>query len=63
MYDSIVIGSEDGKNSHLLDVDDLKLYGKSSDQIETLIETVHTVSRDIGMEFGITKCGMLLLKR
>ena len=24
---------------------------------------MHTVSIDIGMEFGIKKCGMLLLKR
>lgn len=46
-----------------LNMEELKLYGKLYDQIETFVETVHTVSNDIGMEFGIEKCGMLLLKR
>ena len=44
-------------------MEDLKLYRKTYDQIETLVETVHTVCKDIGMEFGIKKCGMPLLKR
>ena len=56
-------GANEVKTNHLLYMDDLKLYGKSHDQIETLVETVHTVSKDIRMEFGIKKCGMLLLKR
>ena len=58
-----VWGANEVKTNHLLYMDDVKLYGKSYDQIETLVETVHTVSKDIGMEFGIKKCGMLLLKR
>ena len=52
-----------GKINHLLYMDDLKLFGKSKAQIESLVDTVQLVSRDIGMEFGIKKCGMLCLKR
>ena len=41
----------------------LKLFGKSYEQIDSLVQTVHTFSTDIGMEFGIKKCGVLILKR
>ena len=51
------------KINHLLFMDDLKLFGKSYDQIDSLVKTVHTFSTDIGMEFGIKKCGMVVLKR
>uniref|UniRef100_A0A1X7SGU0 Reverse transcriptase domain-containing protein n=1 Tax=Amphimedon queenslandica TaxID=400682 RepID=A0A1X7SGU0_AMPQE len=44
-------------------MDDLKLYGKNERQIDSLINTVQAVSEDIGMEFGIDKCGVLNLKR
>ena len=51
------------KINHLLFMDDLKLFGKSKDQIDSLIKTVHLYSKDIGMEFGINKCGILIMKR
>ena len=51
------------KINHLLYMDDLKLYGKSQEQIESLVCTIPAVSSDIGMEFGIRKCGILNLKR
>ena len=38
-------------------MDDLKLFAKS------LVNTVYKFSEDIGMEFGIEKCGVLVLKR
>ena len=44
-------------------MDRLKLFGKSCEQIDSLVPTVHTFSTDIGMEFGIKQCGMLILKR
>ena len=44
-------------------MDDLKLFGKSYEQIDSLMQTVHTFTMDIGMEFGIKKCGVLVLKR
>ena len=40
-----------------------KLFGKSYEQIDSLVQTVHTFSTDIGMEFGIKKSGVLVLKR
>ena len=55
------VGRE-SKINHLLFMDDLKLFGKSYEQIDTLVQTVHTFSTYIGMEFGIKKCGMLVLK-
>ena len=36
-------------------LDDLKLFGKSYEPIDSLVQTVHTLSIDIGMEFGIRK--------
>ena len=44
-------------------MDDLKLFGKSDDQIDSLIQTVFTFSEDIGMEFGLKKCGVVILKK
>ena len=40
------------KISHLLYMDDLKLYGKSSNESESLLNTVRIFSTDISMEFG-----------
>ncbi|CAB4007495.1 Hypothetical predicted protein [Paramuricea clavata] len=51
------------KINHLLFLDDLKLFGKNKEQVDSLVKTVHIVSKDIGMEFGIKKSGMLVMKR
>ena len=56
-------GGHEFQINHLLFMDDLKLFGKSYEQIDSLVQTVHTFSIDIGMEFGIKKCGVLVLKR
>ena len=50
------------RTNHLLFMDDLKLDGKSEVQIDSLVKTIQLVSTDIGMEFGIKKCGVLILK-
>ena len=44
-------------------MDDLKLFGKSHDQIDSLVQTVFRFSEDIGMEFGLKKCGVVILKK
>ena len=49
--------------NHLLFMDDLKLYGKNENQIDTLVNTVRVFSDDIRMEFGISKCAILIMKR
>ena len=51
------------KVNHLLFMDDLKLFGSSEREIDSLVKTVQGVSTDIGMEFGIKKCGVVIMKR
>ena len=51
------------KINHLLFMDDIKLFGKSQNQIDSLVNTVYLFSSDIGMEFGIGKCGVLVMQR
>ena len=41
---------------------DVKLFAKNEKELEILIHTVRTYSQDIGMEFGIEKCAMLVMK-
>ena len=55
-------GDNKTRINHLLFMDDLKLFSKSNDQIDSLVNTVHTFSEDNGMEFGIKKCRVLVLK-
>ena len=43
-------------------IDDIKLFAKNEKELETLIHTVRIYSQDIGMEFGIEKCAMLVMK-
>ena len=51
------------KVNHLLFMDDLKLFGSSEREIDSLVKTVQGVSTDIGMEFGIKKCDVVIMKR
>ena len=48
-------GKEEYKLNRLLFMDDLKLFAKNEEQIDTLVGTVHVFSTDIGMEFGMRK--------
>ena len=50
------------KVNHLMYVDDIKLFAKNEKELETLIRTVRIYSRDIGMEFGIEKGAMIVMK-
>ena len=43
-------------------MDDIKLLAKNEKELETLIHAVIIYSQDIGMEFGIEKCAMLIRK-
>ena len=43
-------------------MDDNKLIAKNEKELETLIHAVRIYSQDIGMEFGIEKCSMLVMK-
>ena len=44
-------------------MDDLKLYCRSEKGLDSLVQTVHVFSEDIGMEFGIEKCAMLVMEK
>jgi hypothetical protein len=44
-------------------MDDLKLIGKSEEELQKQIQTVKTFSDDIHMEFGLEKCAKIAFKR
>ena len=50
------------KINHLMYIDNSKLFAKNEKELETLIHTVRIYSQDIGMEFGIEKCVMIVMK-
>ena len=50
------------KINHLMYKDDIKLFAKNEKELKTLIHAVRIYSQDIGMEFGIEKCAMLVMK-
>ena len=49
--------------SHLLFVDDLKLFAANDNQLASMIRIVNKFSDDIGMSFGIDKCIKLTIQR
>ena len=51
------------KINHLLFMDDPKVYANNEKDLESLIQTVRIFSEDIGMEFGLSKCAILIMKR
>ena len=44
-------------------MDDLMLYSRREKGLDSLVQTVHVFSEDIGMEFGIEKCAMLVMEK
>ena len=51
------------KINHLLFMDDLKLYSRSEKGLDSLVHTVLVFSEDIGMEFGVEKCAILVMEK
>ena len=43
-------------------MDDIKLFAKNEKVLETLIQAVRIYSQDIGMEFGIEKYAVLIMR-
>ena len=43
-------------------MDDIKLFAKNEKELEILIQAATIYSENIGMEFGIEKCTMLVMK-
>ena len=48
--------------SHLLFMDDIKLFADSDENLQKLIQTLHDYSNDIHMEFGLDKCAKCTIK-
>jgi len=44
-------------------MDDLKLFDKTEKQLDILMSTARIYNNDIKMEFGIKKCGVLIMKK
>ena len=44
-------------------MDDLKVYAKNEKDLEYLIQTGKIFSENIGMEFGLDKCAILIMKK
>ena len=51
------------KVNHLLFMDDLNLYASNGKSLESLIQTVHMFSNDIGINLDVEKCGVLTIKK
>ena len=48
--------------NHVLFKDNLKLCAKSEDQLKSLINTVRIFPDDITLDFGLSKCDLLIMK-
>ena len=44
-------------------MDDLNLYSRSENGLGSLVQTVRVFNEDIGMEFGIERCAMLVMEK
>lgn len=55
----------DDKNvvNHLLYMDDLKIFAKNEDQLRQTMHIIKTFSDDVKMDFGLDKCGTVVVKR
>ena len=42
--------------------DDIKIFAKNIKELGTLIQTIRIYSQNIGIEFGIEKCALLIMK-
>ena len=56
------LGEERRLINHLLFMDDLKLYARDKEDLDKLLNVVKVFSDDIGMEFGLDKCAMLVME-
>ena len=42
---------------------DLKLYSRNEKELDSLVQTIRIFNEDIGMEFDIEKCAMLVIEK
>ncbi|EEB19129.1 reverse transcriptase, putative [Pediculus humanus corporis] len=51
------------KITHMLYMDDLKIYAKNEEELNKMLRTVQTFSSDINMKFGLEKCARINIVR
>ena len=51
------------KINRLLLMDDLKLHSRNEKELDSLVQKIHVFSKDIGMEFGIEKCAVVVREK
>ena len=51
------------KINDLLFMDDLKLYSRNEKELDSLVQTIHIFSKNIGMEFSIEKRAVLEIEK
>ncbi|KAL1446207.1 hypothetical protein WDU94_000039 [Cyamophila willieti] len=49
--------------SHLLYMDDIKMFAKNKEEMTSMMNTVTKFSTDIGMEFGLDKCAQIAINK
>lgn len=49
--------------SHLLFMDDLKIYTANKKQFDSVLKLTHQMSSDIGMSFGVKKCQTVIVEK
>ena len=51
------------EKNYFLYIIDLNLFERTEKQLETLINTLHIYGEEMRMEFGISKCGILIMQK
>ena len=45
----------------LINASDVKIYGRGEGENDSLVQTARTFSNDVGVDFGINKCAVLVM--
>ena len=57
------ISNSSTRLNHLVYMDDVKLYGKSQQEIESLVHTVNIFFDDLCMQIGVNQCNIVAMGR
>ena len=49
--------------SHLMFVDDIKIYAPSEKKLKNLLHTTEKFNNDVGLKFGLSKCSVAATKK
>ena len=55
--------SQSDKINHLLYIDNLKLFGKTNNDLESLVQAPRIYTEDIRIQFRAEKCATFVIKR